>query len=212
MYPVTQREDYRASLDTVRYWFEGEVWLDQGQTGTCVFNAFDHRLADAPNVEAGWNESIAQMDYRLATGDATLEEGTTALVAARYYQGKGKISAYHWVTSPLELRNTVLELGSVLAGTNWYESMFWPKDTYGNGRGYITVDRSSGLAGGHEYLINGINLEPDVGPPFYRMKNSWGKSWPGTPKGPGTARFACTDLEELIFGEGGDAVLITEVA
>ena len=41
--------------------------------------------------------------------------------------------------------------------------------------------------------------------------NSWGMQWPGLGyMGPGTARFELGDLETLIFGMGGDAVLITE--
>jgi hypothetical protein len=43
------------------------------------------------------------------------------------------------------------------------------------------------------------------------MKNSWGTQWPGSPYGAGTARFALTDLENLIFGEYGDAFVISEI-
>jgi hypothetical protein len=52
-----------------------------------------------------------------------------------------------------------------------------------------------------------VNLEPDEGPPFYRIKNSWGTSWGKN----GTARIAKDDLDDLIFAQGGDAVLIKEV-
>src|SRR5206468_2149187 len=124
---------------------------------------------------------------------------------------------YHWVSSPDELRNTILTVGPVCVGVNWYASMDHPQ-LGPNDRAYMVVDPSSGLRGGHEFEINGINLQPESGPAFYRMKNSWGRQWPGDALpgqkvyGPGTARFALTDLEDLVFNHGGDAVLITEVA
>lgn len=199
------------SLDTFRYWWEGGAWLDQGQTGTCVGNAFAHRVADAPVPEAGITETYARQLYIDASGDTTLQKGTSAILACRVLKTRGTISAYHQCTSPDELRNTLLTVGSVCVGVNWYNSMFNPKVAYGTGRAYMNVDRSSGLAGGHEFVINGINLAPTAGPPFYRMKNSWGTQWPGSPYGAGTARFALTDLENLIFGEYGDAFVISEI-
>jgi aminopeptidase C len=64
------------------------------------------------------------------------------------------------------------------------------------------------LVGGHEIVISAVNLEPDdEGPPFYRIKNSWGTSWGKN----GTARIAKDDLDDLIFAQGGDTVLIKEV-
>jgi hypothetical protein len=146
-----------------------------------------------------------------------MDQGTSGLNACRFYMGK-RLTAYHWVTSAAELRNTLLTLGPVCVGVDWYNSMFSPKVSYGTGRAYMKVDKGSGLAGGHEFIINGINLKPVTGPAYYRMKNSWGKSWPGSENpgvktyGPGTARFALADLESLLFNDGGDAVLITEVA
>jgi len=212
LYPVLARPDYKMSTATVRWWWQGGAWLDQGQTGTCVGNAFAHRRADAPVPETGINEAYARALYVAASGDTTLQQGTSGLAACREMKQEGIISAYHWVTTPGELRNTILELGTVCVGVNWYNSMFEPKAKYGTRRAYFTVDHSSGLAGGHEFVINGIDLAPSSGPPFYRMKNSWSQDWPGNGVlGPGTARFALTDLESLIFNEGGDAVLISEV-
>jgi hypothetical protein len=192
--------------------------LDQGQTGTCVGNAFAHRRADSPVPIPGIDEGYARQLYFDASGDASYQEGTSGIEACRVLATRGSITQYHWITTPEELRNAVLVLGTICVGTYWYNSMFSPKVAYGTQRAYMKVDRQSGLAGGHEYVINGINLAPASGPPFYRMKNSWGLAWPGsenpgkTVLGAGTARFACTDIEELIFSEDGDAVLITEAS
>ena len=213
---MTALPTYRVTTATAHYWFEGEAWLDQGQTGTCVGNALAHRYADGPVDHTGINEAWAQELYVAASGDTTLQQGTSALLACRVMLSRKQISAFHWVGSPAEFRNTLLTVGPVCVGVDWYSSMDRPLRG-ANDRAYMVVDPASGLRGGHEFEINGINLAPASGPPFYRMKNSWGRVWPGdeisgTPiLGPGTARFACYDLENLIFSHGGDAVLISEV-
>lgn len=203
LYPITPL--LTASTRTYRYWWEGGAWLDQGQTGTCVGNAFAHRRADSPIPITGITEDWARTLYVDASGDTTLQEGTSGLAACRVLATRGTITSYHWVTTAEELRTAVLDLGTVCVGTNWYESMFDPVERYGNS--YMRVSPASGLAGGHEYLINGINLAPSEGPPFARMKNSWGKGWGHG----GTARFELSALEDLLFSADGDAVLITEV-
>jgi len=205
-YPITAHPRYAVTTLATKWWWEGGAWLDQGPYGTCVGNAFAHRIADAPIPELGIDEAYARKLYLDASGDSTYQQGTSGLAACRVLKTRGTISSYHWVTSPSELRNTVLGLGSVCVGTNWYNSMFDPIFDYNNA--YLKVDSSSGVAGGHEYLINGIRLHPLDGPPFYRMKNSWGRGWGHI----GTARLVCTDLESLIFNHGGDAVLIAEIA
>jgi len=203
-YPITDHPSYTLTAATRKMWWEGGAWLDQGQTGTCIGNAFAHRRADSPIPVAGIDEAFAVKLYVDASGDTTLQQGTSGLAACRVLATRGTISAYHWVTSPSELRNAVLAIGTICVGTPWYTSMFTPISKYSNS--YLRVDTSSGLAGGHEYLINGINLAPTYGKPYYRMKNSWGRDWGHG----GTARILCSDLENLLFSENGDAVLVTE--
>lgn len=200
LYPVRRV----ATLQTYRYWWMGGAFLDQGATGTCVGNAFAHRRADSPQPTTGIDQAYARQLYLDASGDTTLQEGTSGILACRVLASRGTISAYRWVTSVADLRSTVLTLGALCVGTDWYGSMFRPVYRYSNY--YVDVDPASGLAGGHEYVINGINLAPAYGPPFYRMKNSWGTDWGKN----GTARLACADLESLLFNHDGDAVLITE--
>jgi hypothetical protein len=143
--------------------------------------------------------------YLDASGDTTYQKGTNAWYACRVLMERGTISAYHWITTPEEMKNTVLAVGSVAVGTDWFNSMFEPVSQYSNR--YIKVNPGSGLAGGHEYLINGVNLNPSSGPPFYRVKNSWGRGWGKD----GTARIAVADLHDLLFNRGGDAVIVSEV-
>jgi hypothetical protein len=203
-YPVRSLEAYSTSTRTYRYYWERGAWLDQGNTGTCVGHAFAHRRADSPVPTGEIDEAYALKLYLDASGDTTYQVGTSGLAACRVLAQRGTISQYHWITSPTELRNTLLTVGSVCVGTDWYGSMFTPVFQYGNA--YLTVDTTSGIAGGHEYLINGINVEPSSGLPYYRMKNSWGQGWGYN----GTARIYCKDLDWLLFQSNGDAVIITE--
>lgn len=205
-YPVRSLTAFAPTTATNRYWWQNGAHLDQGQTGTCVGNALAHRRADSPMPTAGIDEVYARQLYVDASGDGTLQQGTSAILACRVLASRGTITQYHWVTSPDELRQTILTVGSVCVGTDWYNSMFEPVAQYSHQ--YLRVNRASGVAGGHEYLINGINLAPTAGPPFYRMKNSWGTSWGKN----GTARVACADLESVIFDHDGDAVVISEAA
>ena len=204
LYPVTRRVDYRTATNTYKYWWQGGAWLDQGQTGTCVGHAFAHRRADSPVPKGGIDSAYAMKLYLDASGDSTYQVGTNAVYACRVLKERGTISDYSWVTSAEELRNTVLAVGSVCVGTAWFESMFDPYSKYS--AKYLRVDPSSGIAGGHEYLINGLNLQPTYGRPYYRLKNSWGTSWGSK----GTARIYCADLEDLLFNRNGDAVIVAE--
>jgi hypothetical protein len=88
--------------------------------------------------------------------------------------------------------NTALQLGAVGMGSNFYYSMETP-DTSGN----VTLDKSSGLAGEHEYVISAWD-----GDRRYRMDNSWNTSWGIY----GSAYLDVTVLEDL-FDEGAGFML-----
>jgi hypothetical protein len=216
LYPIREHPHYREIGLTIAYWGEGGSWLDQGNTGCCVGFSFAHRYADQTVAHEGIDDAWARQLYLDASGDTSLEKGTSAILAARVMKARGQISSYHWVTSADELRNTLMTIGPVLVGTNWYSSMDRPV-LGANDRAYLEVDTHSTLRGGHEYVINGINLDPASGAAFYRLKNSWGRGWPADSidtdqivYGPGTARIPVEQLEDLIFNHGGDAVLLSE--
>lgn len=193
-----------ATAATYKYWYQGTK-LDQEATGTCVAHALGHRRANSPVIIDGITHQWAIDLYVEATGDNSLQEGTWAQVVARRMLERSEISGFYWVNTPEELRQAVLTIGPVAVGTYWYNSMFDPISKYSNK--YLVVDPTSGIAGGHEYLVNGINLFPTSGKPFYRILNSWGDQWG---KG-GTARIECEKLEDLIFNNDGDAVVLDEV-
>ena len=119
-------------------------------------------------------------------------------------------SNYEWVANwnagPADLRYALLELGPLCVGSNWYSSMDSPREV--GGKQCMRVDYASKIRGGHEFVVNAIDLDPQDGSePYYRMKNSWGQGWGAD----GTARFRLADLERLIFEGWGDAVLIHEL-
>jgi hypothetical protein len=195
-----------------RNWNQKGAWLDQGDTGTCVGNAFAHRRADGPVKVSGIDQGWARQLYLEASAvyygspDTSLQKGTSALSACQVLLRRGVIDTYQWVVSGPDLRYALLELGPVCVGTNWYQSMFDPPKV--GGKFYMRVNYSSQQVGGHEYVINKIDLDPEDGSdPYYRAKNSWGKGWADG----GTARFRIEDLERLLFDGWGDAVLPHEL-
>jgi hypothetical protein len=207
-YPVTAAPGYKLSTRTRRFWWMDGAHLDQGQYGTCVFNAVNHRFADGPVRQTGITEAIAQHDYVEATGDTSMENGTSALVAMRYYLGKGKVSGYHWVTSMDEMQQSILELGSMCIAVPWYHSMDWLVFDH-FGKTWLNVDPSSGVRGYHEILADGAVFvkQADGCPPFYRVKNSWGTWWGDY----GTAAVSIPDMQVLLDNAGFDVVIPHEV-
>ena len=194
-----------------RHWKE-PLRLNQGATGTCVAGCFGHRRAGAPVLIDGIDEPWAVKLYLEATAifygepDTTLQRGTSAVSACQALLKRGAIDRYewiaHWNAGPEQLRYAILERGPLCVGSNWYASMDTPSG------GYITVDYTSRLRGGHEFLIVGIDLAPEDGSdPYYDMLNSWGPSWGRN----GKARFRLDVLERLIFEGWGDGVLPHEV-
>jgi hypothetical protein len=214
-YPITDHPAYQLSTAHRRFWPEAGAWLNQGNTGTCVTNALGHRYADDPVPHAGITEAWARELYVAVTGDTSLMNGTSALAACRVMKSRGLISGYYWVPGIDEFKNTLLTVGGVCIGIPWYNSMDKPVRG-ADDRAYLVVDPSSGLRGWHEVEINAIELTPTAGPPYGRLKQSWGRVWPGDeiPEpifGAGTVRVALTDIDELVWAKGGDAVVILEV-
>jgi len=209
LYPVSTGTTDRLR----RKWKQDGVWLNQGSYGTCVGNAFGHRRADGPVLIEGIDQPWAQQLYLEAseiywgTPDTTMQKGTSARSACEVLLKRGAIDRYEWVWSgPDALRYTLLELGPVCVGCGWFSSMDSPVPI--DGQVYMKVNYDTQLRGGHEFVINGIDLQPvDESEPYYRMKNSWGTGWGNH----GTARFRLADLEGLIYGGWGEAILIHEL-
>ena len=86
----------------------------------------------------------------------------------------------------------------MLIGIDWYSGMFSPvyeKDALGDYR-WMLIPTGS-VAGGHAVLVNGVNVPRKT----FRILNSWGRDW-GVD---GRASMRFSDMESLLFSQGGDA-------
>lgn len=193
-----------------KFWYRPLV-LDQGDTGTCEGNAWTGWLADGPIThpditdlsDATTGEAYARQLYLDATGDTTLQQGAYTRQILKVLVQRGLIGAYYKAASVDDIITYLLTTGPVCFGSNWYSSMDDPVNEFNNA--YLVVDEASGIRGGHEYILDGIELAPTKGgPPYVRMHNSWGPDWAHL----GTARISIADLRILFVG---DAFICTEL-
>ena len=185
---------------TSRYWMDDGWWGDQKNTPQCVGYAWAHWLEDGPVEQSGTPPIIQpsviyQNAQKLDEWAGENYDGTSVRGAVKYLKVRNKVSSYYWAYDLQSLITTVLNLGPVVVGTNWYEGMFYP-----NTKGII---RSTGrLAGGHAYVINGVDTKTKM----FRIKNSWGKIWGQK----GHAFISFNDMSRLIR-EDGEICLAKEI-
>jgi hypothetical protein len=178
-------------------WDMGANPLDQGQLGACVGFATATCLNHGPYAHPGdlaKTNADAISIYSAATRlDAfpgsypptdTGSDGTSGAKAAKKL---GLISGYLHITTP-EALASALTLGPVIVGTDWYESMF-TTDQHGN----VQFDKSSGIAGGHEYCLDEITSDGRFG-----FTNSWGTSYGES----GRMFMQVTDFLSLLSAKG----------
>ena len=207
---VPDERDHKYSINNIltaapvritnRYWDDNGWWGNQGNTPQCVGYAWAHWLEDGPVPQSGIApiippriiyENAQKLDEWVGENYA----GTSVRGGVKYLQSVGKVSSYYWGFNLTTLINSVLNLGPVVVGTNWYNGMFYP-----NRNGLIKI--SGRIAGGHAYVINGVNTVTRL----FRIKNSWGQSWGQS----GHAYISFTDMERLIR-ERGEICFATEI-
>ena len=184
---------------TSKYWDANMWWGNQGSTPQCVGYAWSHWIADGPITHSGVQPPVNPTTiYKEAQKvDEWVGEnyaGTSVRGGAKYLKTSGKISSYLWAFDIKTLINTILNVGPVVVGTNWYNGMFYPDKT-----GLIRI--TGRLAGGHAYVINGVDTRTQR----FRIKNSWGKAWGQS----GHAYISYTDMTRLIR-ENGEICLAIE--
>lgn len=159
--------------ELIRWGRQGPV-LDQGDLGCCTAAAALGLMMTAP-FSTGQTFTIADVHdfYSAETRIDRIrgvwppdDTGSNGLAAMKVLKARGQIVAYNHAFSP-NVAIAALVRGPIAVGTLWLNSMFEPVN------GHIYLDPQSGVAGGHEYVVDG--WEPKT--KRVHMTNSWGAGW-----------------------------------
>ena len=165
------------------HWSSQAPVLDQGDVGSCTGNATAQWLntdfASLVRVNKNGGKFFTEADalsiYARATRydaipgsyppDDTGSTGNAAAKAAKFF---GYIVRYSWLFSFQSIQ-AAIEQTPLSVGTLWTQDMFRPNN------GLVKVGKlvDSNIAGGHQYLMDGIDYEEEV----FEFKNSWGEQW-----------------------------------
>jgi len=186
-----------TTVRSKRFWWTNGYWGNQGNNPYCVGYGWAHWIEDGPITHPGQIDPVMIYKEAQKVDEWPGEdyEGTSVRAGAKVLQSKGLISNYYWATIIDEITRAILEVGPVTVGTDWYDGMFEP-DSKG------IIKPSGSIAGGHCYLLDGINMKTGL----LRLKNSWGRDW-------GKKGFALISLEDFsyLLSAEGEACLATEV-
>lgn len=191
-FPIQAELPKKLPPKRYKYWNASGWWGNQGQTSQCVAYAWIHFIEDAPIMYKADGSEVRPIDVYNAAQE--LDEwqgndydGTSVRAGAKVLQSLGYIGEYTWGFDLESLVNAVLTTSPVVVGTEWDNKMFYP-----NKEGIIT--RGDGTAGGHAYIVNGVNRDKAM----FRIKNSWGRDWGKS----GYAYIPFEDMESLINNYG----------
>lgn len=156
---------------TEKYWDDEEWWGNQGATPQCVGYAWAHWIEDGPVKHSGIPPiidptTIYHEAQKIDEWEGEDYSGTSVRAGAKWLKSQDKISSYLWTSDVNTLVDAVLTKGPVVVGTSWYSNMFYP-----DSNGLIRI--GGRLAGGHAYVINGVDKKKRL----FRIKNSWGRDW-----------------------------------
>lgn len=187
--------------------------LDQGDLGSCTGNALTGVLgtdsagrtataqvtvtADPKGVftagACALDESFALKAYELNTRLDSIrgqyppdDTGSSGIACGKTGQQLGLLAGYTHAFS-LDALKSALQTGAVMIGIVWLNSMFDPQAD-----GTITVDKGSGVAGGHELVVSGWDGAR------FRLDNSWGAGWGDK----GSGYVAEADMRWLLSQDG----------
>ncbi len=196
---IEKKINLPRTLLTEKNWDSDGWWGNQGNTPYCVGFSWAHWIDDGPIKHFGPKPNtdpvlIYKNAQKLDEWVGESYNGTSVRGGAKYLKSVGKISSYLWTFNINTLIQTLLTQGPVVVGTNWYVGMFFP-----NKDGIIRI--SGRLAGGHAYVINGVNTKKQL----FRIKNSWGRGWGQS----GHAYISFSDMQRLMR-ENGEVCLAVE--
>lgn len=156
---------------TSKYWDANGWWGDQLNTPHCVGYAWAHWIEDGPISPEGIApiispSTIYENAQKLDEWPGENYTGTSVRGGVKYLKSIGRVISYYWAFDIDTISKYVLTTGPLVVGTDWYRNMITP-----NKSGWIYA--TGGRAGGHAYVINGV----DTLARKFRIKNSWGKGW-----------------------------------
>lgn len=199
-----------AAMPTAKTWAISGVSLDQKETSCCVGFAWRNFLRCAPlrTEKSGpsafdiYREAVTLDEWAGNNNEATLPDydpglssGTSVRAGAEALTNKGRLKSYLWAFDLQSVIEWVLMQGPVVLGTNWYSSLFTP-----NPEGIAKITPNATIAGGHAYLMRGVNTKRALA----TCENSWGDSWARK----GTFYLPLTDLERLMHESGESCTAI----
>lgn len=215
--PEVKKRVAMPAVDAKQVWWgmhAPNFRINQYSTGTCTAMSCTNHFLDAPKPHYAFPRFATELDaetfareaYVAYSGDTSLQDGWYTRETFDWFIEQGYASAYYALRSVDEIIDA-LRRQPVLMASAWYKSMFSPRFPRWTSNAYLNVDQSSGIAGYHQYLLNGFNLNPsnDIegsdNRPFVRMHNSWG-TWGKN----GTVRVFLDDLPLI----GWHAYVLTE--
>lgn len=180
--------------------------LDQGSEGACVGFAWTAEALNAP-VMVNLKKiaaSVPRVPYNFAIHvykeaqkidqwPGEDYEGTSVLAGAQMMQKYNLLRQYRWAFNIDQIVDSLVAIGPVVLGVNWYSGMYRAPD------GVLKV--SGNHVGGHALLAIGYNPSSSKhgGKPTVILQNSWGKSWGIN----GVAEISVEELAALMKERGG---------
>jgi hypothetical protein len=173
-------------------------WLDQLDEPECVGFSWAHDIIAEPiaiPVTADYARFVYR-ECRMIDGFPPGTQGTSVLAGAKIMLREGWMDEYRWAFGVEDVRQSLLSIGPVVLGINWYEGMLatdW--------RGFIHP--TGWNVGGHAILCIGYDAELDA----FLLHNSWGRSWGQT----GRAWISRANLDRLLREDGEACVPVVRL-
>jgi hypothetical protein len=173
--------------------------FDQGHLGSCTGNAMAGALMTDPLYIQ--NRDLGEKDAVELYSEATRidrfpgvyppdDTGSSGLAVAKAARAGGYISSYRHAFG-LQHALGALVVGPVITGVTWYSSFDQPLAT-----GEVLIADGAYVRGGHEFEVNGIDVENRR----VWCVQSWGPTWGGL--GDGTFWMSWDTWDRLLQDKG----------